>query len=101
LRHEVVRSLDNYEFLSLEGTIMTLGERVLVLRHRLKLTQRKLAELAEIDKNTIARLERGELQDLAGARIVALARVLGVSGNVLLGMEPLDSELLPTLVGMA
>ena len=70
---------------------MTLGERVLVLRHRLKLSQGKLGTLAGIDKNTIARLERGELQDLAGARIVALARVLGVSSDVLLGVTSSDA----------
>jgi transcriptional regulator with XRE-family HTH domain len=75
---------------------MTLGERVLVLRHRLKLSQRKLGDATGIDPNTIARLERGEVHDLAGGRIIALARALHVSTDVLLGVEPLDSEFLPT-----
>jgi transcriptional regulator with XRE-family HTH domain len=75
---------------------MTLGERVLVLRHRLKLSQGKLGKAAGIDPNTIARLERGEVSDLAGGRIVALAQALHVSTDVLLGVEPLDSEQLAT-----
>ena len=69
---------------------MTLGERVLVLRHRLKLSQGKLGKATGIDPNTIARLERGEVNDLAGARIIALARALQVRTDVLLGVEPLD-----------
>ena len=79
---------------------MTLGERVLVLRRRLKLSQGSLGKLAEIDPNTIARLERGEVHDLAGARIVALARVLGVSTDVVLGVEPLDSERNPAAAAL-
>jgi transcriptional regulator with XRE-family HTH domain len=80
---------------------MTLGERVLVLRRRLKLSQGRLGKAAGINPNTIARLERGEVSDLAGSRIIALARALQVSTDVLLGVDPLDSELLPTMAGMA
>jgi transcriptional regulator with XRE-family HTH domain len=69
---------------------MTLGERVLILRRRLKLSQGRLGKASGIDPNTIARLERGEVNDLAGARIITLARALGVSTDVLLGEKPLD-----------
>jgi transcriptional regulator with XRE-family HTH domain len=79
---------------------MTLGERVLVLRHRLKLSQGSLGRATGIAPNTIARLERGELQELASSRIVALAHALQVSTDVLLGVKPLDSELKPAAVAL-
>jgi transcriptional regulator with XRE-family HTH domain len=69
---------------------MTLGERVLVLRHRHRMSQVQLAEAVGVNKNTIARLERGEIKDLAGAVIVRLARVFGVSADMVLGMVELD-----------
>ena len=71
---------------------MTLGERILVLRHRLKLSQRQLGKAAEIDGNTIARLERGEMLELSSMRIVRLAKVLQVSTDVLLGVVDMDEE---------
>ena len=78
---------------------MTLGERVLVLRRRLKWSQSTLGKAADIDSNTIARLERGEMQELSSTRIVRLARALQVSTDVLLGVVDLDadSELEPAL----
>jgi transcriptional regulator with XRE-family HTH domain len=81
---------------------MTLGERILVLRHRLKLSQRQLGKAAAIDANTIARLERGEMRELSSTRIVRLAKVLQVSTDVLLGVVAMDddSEREPTGVAM-
>jgi transcriptional regulator with XRE-family HTH domain len=64
---------------------MTLGERILVLRHRLRLSQSMLAQQSGMNKNTIARVERGEIMDVSGANIVRLARALQVSTDVLLG----------------
>jgi len=71
---------------------MTLGERVLVLRRRRKLTQAALGKAAGIDGNTIARLERDEVSDLAGSRIVRLAKALRVSTDVLLGVVDMDEQ---------
>ena len=45
---------------------MTLGERVLIYRRRRNLTQKELAEAVGIAKNTIARLEQGNITDLRG-----------------------------------
>lgn len=77
---------------------MTLGERILILRRRLKMSQSELAKAAEVEKNTIARLEQGVMKDLSGATVVRVARALQVSTDVVLGVEPLDEagELLPT-----
>ena len=69
---------------------MTLGERVLILRRRLKMSQGDVAKAADLDKNTIARLEQGRVKDLSGETIVRVARALQVSTDVVLGVEPLD-----------
>jgi transcriptional regulator with XRE-family HTH domain len=69
---------------------MTLGERVLILRRRLKMSQSELAKAAALDKNTIARLEQGRVKDLSGETVVRVARALQVRTDVLLGVEALD-----------
>ena len=71
---------------------MTLGERILILRRRLKYSQATVARLAEIDVNTIARLERGEMHELSSNRIVRVAQALQVSTDVLLGVRAMDEE---------
>ena len=81
---------------------MTLGERVLILRRRLKMSQGDVAKAADLDKNTIARLEQGRVKDLSGETIVRVARALQVSTDVVLGVEPLDDtgDSEPTAVEM-
>ena len=69
---------------------MTLGERILILRRRLKMSQSEVARASGIDKNTIARLEQGVVHDLSGQTVVKVARALQVSTDVLLGVESLD-----------
>jgi transcriptional regulator with XRE-family HTH domain len=77
---------------------MTLGERILILRRRLKMSQADVAGAAGLAKNTIARLEQGSVKDLSGVTIVQVARALQVSTDVLLGVEDMDSELKPAAV---
>jgi transcriptional regulator with XRE-family HTH domain len=80
---------------------MTLGERVLVFRHRLRFSQSELAAATGLNKNTIARLERGEIMDVSGQHIVSLAKALQVTTDVLLGVEDeTESELMPTALGL-
>jgi transcriptional regulator with XRE-family HTH domain len=64
----------------------TLGERILIMRRRRNLTQRELAQTAELNTNTIARLEQGNLKDLGGHSVAKLARALGTSTDFLLGL---------------
>jgi len=64
---------------------MTLGERILILRRRLGLTQKELAQAAGLNTNTIARLEQGDLKDLGGQSLLKLARALGTTTDYLLG----------------
>jgi transcriptional regulator with XRE-family HTH domain len=65
----------------------TLGERILILRRRQDLTQRELAQAAELNTNTIARLEQGNLKDLGGHSIAKLARALNTTTDYLLGLR--------------
>jgi transcriptional regulator with XRE-family HTH domain len=74
------------------GRMVTLGERILVLRHRRKWTQARLAEMTGIAKNTIARLERGEIKDPGSEAIIKLAHAFHVSADVILGIVELHES---------
>jgi transcriptional regulator with XRE-family HTH domain len=80
---------------------MTLGERVLILRRRVKMSQTDLAKACGLDKNTIARLEQGRVHDLSGAAIVRVASALRVSTDVLLGVKDVDAVLQPLTLALA
>jgi len=71
---------------------MTLGERILILRRRRGMSQGTLAKAAGLNRNTIARLEQGDLQDLGGQSLVKLAKALECSADVLLGMVEIDEK---------
>jgi len=71
---------------------MTLGERILILRRRRGMSQGALAKASGLNRNTVARLEQGDLQDLGGQSLVKLARALDCSTDVLLGMVELDEQ---------
>lgn len=81
---------------------MTLGERIHLLRRRLGWTQRELGAAAQINTNTIARIERGEIADPSGQLILRLARALETSTDYLLGRCDDDpGELWPTGIAKA
>jgi transcriptional regulator with XRE-family HTH domain len=69
---------------------MTLGERLLILRRRVGLSQGGLAAASGLNRNTIARLEQNDLQDLSGQSIVKVVKALGCSADVFLGIVELD-----------
>jgi transcriptional regulator with XRE-family HTH domain len=79
---------------------MTLGEKVHLLRRRLGWTQRELAQAAQINTNTLARLERDEIRDPGSQLILRLARALNTSTDYLLGRDEQgdESELEPAAV---
>jgi transcriptional regulator with XRE-family HTH domain len=64
-----------------------LGERVLLLRRRLGLTQAELARQAGIDVMTISRIERGPKKRLEVEPLARLAKVLGTTTDYLLGLD--------------
>jgi transcriptional regulator with XRE-family HTH domain len=81
---------------------LTLGEKILVLRRRRGWSQRQLGEAAQINPNTIARLERDEIPDPGGRLILRLARALQTSTDYLLGRCDDDpSEVWPTGIATA
>jgi transcriptional regulator with XRE-family HTH domain len=64
-----------------------LGERVLVLRRRMALSQHGLADKAGVDVMTISRLERGDKKRLEVEPLARLAEALGVTTDYLLGRD--------------
>ncbi len=72
-----------------------LGERLLILRRRRGFSQGTLAKAADMHRNTIARVEQGDIEDLSGQTLLKLAKALGCSTDMLLGAKEIDeAELL-------
>lgn len=65
----------------------TIGQRLGRLRRQKGLTQLELAEELGVTQPQISQYERGELR-LHGELIVTLTKLLGVSADELLGLEP-------------
>ena len=62
------------------------GERVLLLRRRAKLSQPELADLADMSVTTLNRVENAH-QSLYMEKIAALAMALGTTADYLLGLS--------------
>ena len=67
-------------------TLMDLGQRVLLQRRALGLSQEELAERCGFRYQVISRLERGH-QDIYAMRLARIAQELGVSADYLLGLQ--------------
>ena len=65
----------------------TMGERILLNRREKGMTQERLGELVGVTKNTIYRLERGQLTKINSDVLRALAKSLNVSSDYLLGID--------------
>ncbi len=79
---------------------MTLGEKVHLLRRRLGWTQRELAQAAQINANTLARIERSELRDPGGQLVARVAQALGCSTDFLLGLTEKEDPALAALASV-
>lgn len=62
-----------------------IGERVLLRRRELGLTQKELGSRAACPYQVISRLESG-IQSVLAERLAAIATALGVSSDYLLGL---------------
>ena len=65
---------------------MSLGERLVALRRQRGWNQRTLALAAGVDHSWLSRLERGQRKNMSLRCAIRLARVLGVSLDVLAGV---------------
>jgi transcriptional regulator with XRE-family HTH domain len=75
-----------------------LGERIRKARIRYGMSQAELARRIKVSLNTMNKIEAGDTPDPRASRIKAIADVLGVSADYLLGREDEQSELLPAAV---
>ena len=66
---------------------MTLGERILLLRRRKRLTQEELAAQSGVNKMTIWRLEHGAINDVKGQVLGKMALALETTADYLLGLR--------------
>lgn len=79
-------------------TRSVLSNRLYMLRRRKGIKPGQLAEKANIPVTAITHLERGKIEDLAGSRVIRLAKFFEVSTDFLLGHSddekniPLDGE---------
>jgi transcriptional regulator with XRE-family HTH domain len=62
-----------------------MGQRILLRRRELKLSQKALAAQCQCPYQVISGLERGE-QDVYSQRLAIIARHLGISTDYLLGL---------------
>jgi len=81
----------------------TMGDRIRMYRARLRLSQTALGKLVGLSANAVSQLEKGEVEPRA-VHLKALAQVLGVSSDYLLGLtrhaeprevKPADGALVP------
>ena len=75
---------------------MTLGEQILKIRKRKKLSQDTLAEKIGISRVAIGNYERGDRSPTAEV-IVELAKALEVSADILLGINHIEIDDLLTI----
>jgi transcriptional regulator with XRE-family HTH domain len=65
------------------------------------MSQAELARRIKVSLNAMNKIELGETPDPRASRIRAIADVLRVSADYLLGRKDADSEELPTLAALA
>lgn len=73
-------------------TAQHLADRVYVLRHTKRLTQRELAQAIGCSPATISGLESKKIGDITLEHLKALARVLGTTTDDLLGMDEEEAD---------
>ena len=78
-----------------------LGARVQAARERVGMTQEELAKGAGVRQSHISRIESGDIKDIRGATLAALAKTLGVTTDHLLGLDEIEDEDKTPAVGKA
>ena len=75
-----------------------LGDRIRKARERYGMSQAELARRIHISKNSMNLIEASKTPDPAASKVKAIADVLRVSADYLLGREDNESELSPVAV---
>lgn len=70
---------------------MTTGERIILTRENLGLSQKRLAEITDINKSVLSRIEAGS-RPLRDDEIIKIAKALNVSTDFLLGINDTKDE---------
>src|SRR5262245_61712497 len=70
--------------------MQVLGERVHLIRRRLRWSQAEIARQAGMSPATLSNIEQAKLSTITVEHLMALAEVLQTSPNGLLGVEPLQ-----------
>ena len=65
----------------------SIAQRVAQIRKERGITQEEMASLLNISQSIVSEYERGELR-LHGELIIRLAKILGVTADEILGLEP-------------
>jgi putative transcriptional regulator len=71
----------------------TLGERIRRVRQARKMTQLELARQIGVSKTTMSQIESNKTPDPGVSRITAIARVLQISSDYLLGLQEDNVEI--------
>ena len=79
----------------------SLGDRIRNARTRYGMSQAELARRIGISTTSMNQIESGETPDPRASRIKAIADVLRVSADYLLGREDEQGEFEPVVVGLA
>ena len=73
-----------------------LGKRIKQARIRAGITQEYVAEAVGVSRTAVTRWEQGEIEPTLG-HLAALAGLLGVTADHLLGLEPGPADAIPPL----
>jgi transcriptional regulator with XRE-family HTH domain len=75
------------------GENLSIGERIAILRKRRRLTQRELALITGISANRLTKIENHYVNYPSSQTVILLAHALGVSADLILGIEEIPDEL--------
>ena len=72
-----------------------LGDRIRQARERYGMSQAELARRVKVSKQTMYEIESNKTLDPGVLKVLAIAKILRVSVDALVGLKEIDSELKP------
>ena len=77
-----------------------LGDRIRKARERYGMSQAELARRVKVSKQTMYEIERNKTLDPGILKVLAIAKILRVSVDALVGLKDKDSELKPAVLDL-